>query len=255
MPTVERTATTAWRVLIADDDASIRSLLKDMLSDEGYEIVEVKSGAEVLRTVPKVEPNLVILDFKMPDMDGLDVLRRLSSQGHKVPVLMITGVGSASTAIKATQLGAFDYVTKPFEHRGRPAPRAAGVQLPVPRLGGPQAARRAWPRPVRADDRQQPEDAGHLQDDRDDLPDRRERPDHGRDRRRQGGGGRHDPPPLQLPERPAGQGEPDGAARRRWSRASCSGTRRARSPARSPSARAASRWPTRAPSSWTRSAT
>jgi two-component system, NtrC family, response regulator AtoC len=108
-------ATTAWRVLVADDDASIRSLLKDMLSDEGYEIVEVKSGAEVLRAVPKIDPNLVILDFKMPDMDGLDVLQRLSAQGHKVPVLMITGVGSASTAIKATQLGAFDYVTKPFD--------------------------------------------------------------------------------------------------------------------------------------------
>jgi two-component system response regulator AtoC len=108
-------ATTAWRVLIADDDASIRSLLTDMLSDEGYEIMEVKSGAEVLRAVPKVEPNLVILDFKMPDMDGIEVLRRLSAQGQKVPVLMITGVGSASTAIQATQLGAFDYVTKPFD--------------------------------------------------------------------------------------------------------------------------------------------
>jgi two-component system response regulator AtoC len=107
--------TTAWRVLIADDDASIRTLLKEMLSDEGYEIVEVKSGAEVLRSVPKVEPNLVILDFKMPDMDGIEVLRRLGSQGQKVPVLMLTGFGSASTAIEATKLGAFDYVTKPFD--------------------------------------------------------------------------------------------------------------------------------------------
>jgi two-component system, NtrC family, response regulator AtoC len=108
-------STAAWRVLIADDDASIRSLLKEMLGDEGYEVVEVKTGAEVLRTVPKVEPNLVILDFKMPDMDGIEVLRRLGSQGHKVPVLMLTGFGSASTAIEATKLGAFDYVTKPFD--------------------------------------------------------------------------------------------------------------------------------------------
>ena len=108
-------STTAWRVLIADDDASIRSLLKEMLGDEGYEVVEVKSGAEVLRAVPKVEPNLVILDFKMPDMDGIEVLRRLGSQGQKVPVLMMTGFGSASTAIEATKLGAFDYVTKPFD--------------------------------------------------------------------------------------------------------------------------------------------
>src|SRR5215207_9774013 len=107
--------TTAWRVLVADDDASIRSLLKDMLSDEGYEIVEVKSGAEVLRAVPKVEPNLLILDFKMPDMDGIDVLRRLGSQGQKVPVLMMTAYGTASSAIEATKLGAHDYLTKPFD--------------------------------------------------------------------------------------------------------------------------------------------
>jgi two-component system, NtrC family, response regulator AtoC len=107
--------TPTWRVLIADDDASIRSLLNEMLSDEGYEIIEVKSGAEVLRAVPKVEPNLLILDFKMPDMDGIEVLRRPSSQSQKVPVLMLTGFGSASTAIEATKLGAFDYVTKPFD--------------------------------------------------------------------------------------------------------------------------------------------
>ena len=114
-PDRETQATAAWRVLVAADDPSIRMLLKEMLSDEGYDIVEVKSGAEVLRTVPKAEPNLVILDFKLPDMDGLDVLQRLTSQGHKMPILMITGMGSASTAIKATQLGAFDYITKPFE--------------------------------------------------------------------------------------------------------------------------------------------
>jgi two-component system response regulator AtoC len=111
----ETTTTPTWRVLVADDDASIRSLLNEMLSDEGYEVIEVKSGAEVLRAVPKVEPNLLILDFKMPDMDGIEVLRRLSSQSQKVPVLMLTGFGSASTAIEATKLGAFDYVTKPFD--------------------------------------------------------------------------------------------------------------------------------------------
>ncbi|MFN8632846.1 MAG: sigma-54 dependent transcriptional regulator [Chloroflexota bacterium] len=104
-----------WRVLIADDDESIRSLLKDLLSDEGYSTIEVKSGAEVLRAVPKVEPNLLILDLRMPDMDGIEVLRRLSSQGHKVPVLMLTAFGTASSAIEATKLGAFDYVTKPFD--------------------------------------------------------------------------------------------------------------------------------------------
>jgi two-component system response regulator AtoC len=107
--------TTPWRVLIADDDASIRSLLTDLLSDEGYETIEVKSGAEVLRAVPKVEPNLLILDLRMPDMDGIEVLRRLGAQGHKMPVLMMTAFGTASSAIEATKLGAHDYLTKPFE--------------------------------------------------------------------------------------------------------------------------------------------
>ena len=109
-------STTAWRVLIADDDDSIRTLLTELMSDEGYETVAVKSGAEVLRAVPKVEPNLVILDLRMPDMDGIEVLRRLGSQGQKVPVLMLTGHSSASSAIEATKLGAFDYVTKPFDN-------------------------------------------------------------------------------------------------------------------------------------------
>src|SRR3954470_11102406 len=110
----DATPTPTWRVLIADDDASIRALLKDMLSDEGYQTIEVKSGADVLRAVPKVEPNLIMLDVRMPDMDGIEVLRRLSSQGHKIPVLMMTAFGSASSAIEATKLGAHDYLTKPF---------------------------------------------------------------------------------------------------------------------------------------------
>jgi two-component system response regulator AtoC len=110
----DATPATTWRVLIADDDASIRALLKDMLADEGYETIEVKSGADVLRAVPKVEPNLIMLDVRMPDMDGIEVLRRLSSQGQKIPVLMMTAFGSASSAIEATKLGAHDYLTKPF---------------------------------------------------------------------------------------------------------------------------------------------
>jgi len=107
--------TATWRVLVADDDESIRSLLSDLLAGEGYQTVEVKSGAEVLRAVPKVEPNLLILDLRLPDMDGIEVLRRLNSAGQKVPVLIMTAFGSASSAIEATKLGAHDYLTKPFE--------------------------------------------------------------------------------------------------------------------------------------------
>src|SRR5439155_8440270 len=90
-------------------------LLADLLGQQGYEVIEAKSGAEVLRVVPQLEPNLLILDLRMPDMNGIEVLRRLSGQGQKVPVLMLTAYSTASSAIEATKLGAFDYLTKPFE--------------------------------------------------------------------------------------------------------------------------------------------
>ena len=103
------------RVLIADDDASIRSLLAALLGGEGHQVSEAKSGQEVLRAVPQVDPHLLILDLRLPDMDGIAVLRRLREQDQKVPVLMLTAFGSASSTIEAINLGAHDYLTKPFE--------------------------------------------------------------------------------------------------------------------------------------------
>ena len=103
------------KILVADDDESIRSLLVALLSGEGYEVAEAKSGSEVLRGVPQLDPNLLILDLRMPDMDGIEIMRRLSGQDQKVPVLMLTAYGTASSAIEATKLGAYDYLTKPFE--------------------------------------------------------------------------------------------------------------------------------------------
>jgi two-component system, NtrC family, response regulator AtoC len=105
----------ARKILVADDDGSIRSLLVSLLGGEGYQVVEVKSGGEVMRAVPKVEPDLLILDLRMPDMDGIEIMRRLRAQDEKVPVLMLTAYGTASSTIEATKLGAYDYVTKPFE--------------------------------------------------------------------------------------------------------------------------------------------
>ncbi|MBA2450984.1 MAG: sigma-54-dependent Fis family transcriptional regulator [Chloroflexi bacterium] len=108
-------ATASRKILVADDDASIRSLLVTLLSGENYEVSEAKSGNEVMRAVPEVRPNLVLLDLRMPDLDGIEILRRLQAQDEKVPVLMLTAYGTASSAIEAMKLGAWDYVTKPFE--------------------------------------------------------------------------------------------------------------------------------------------
>src|SRR5215207_3571367 len=73
-------ATASRKILVADDDASIRSLLVTLLSGEDYEVSEAKSGNEVMRAVPQVRPNLVLLDLRMPDLDGIEILRRLRAQ-------------------------------------------------------------------------------------------------------------------------------------------------------------------------------
>jgi len=103
------------QILIADDDPSIRLLLKNFLESEGYETSEAKSGGEVLRMLPQLTPDLLIMDLRMPEWDGIEVMKKLSEQNLKVPVLLMTAHGTSNSAIQAIQLGAFDYITKPFE--------------------------------------------------------------------------------------------------------------------------------------------
>src|SRR3989454_626631 len=102
-------------ILVADDDASIRSLLKQLLSDEGYSVVEATTGTEVVEKVKDVNPDLVIMDVRMPELDGIEALSKLKVSSPKTSVLIMTAFGSSNNAIKAMELGAFDYITKPFE--------------------------------------------------------------------------------------------------------------------------------------------
>lgn len=103
------------QILIADDDPSIRMLLRSFLEGEGYDTAEAKSGGEVLRILPQVNPDLVLLDLRMPEWDGIEVMKKLGEQNIKVPILLMTAHGTSNSAIQAIQLGAFDYITKPFE--------------------------------------------------------------------------------------------------------------------------------------------
>jgi len=103
------------RILIADDDGAIRNLLKDFLGGEGFETVEARSGKEVLQTASTASPDLMLLDLRMPDWDGMEVMRRLKERDLGVPVILMTAYGTSSSAIHAIQMGAFDYITKPFE--------------------------------------------------------------------------------------------------------------------------------------------
>ncbi len=108
-----------YRILIADDSAAIREVLRDALADEGYDVVEAASGTEVLEAFNGDEegrPDLTLMDVRMPGKDGLEVLRSLrESHNAELPVIVMTGFGSASVAIEAMKLGAFDYIAKPFE--------------------------------------------------------------------------------------------------------------------------------------------
>jgi two-component system response regulator AtoC len=102
-------------LLVADDDASIRSLLKQLLSDEGFNVLEASTGIEVVDKVKEASPDLVIMDVRMPELDGIEALARLKSTNPKTAVLIMTAFGSSNAAIRAMELGAFDYITKPFE--------------------------------------------------------------------------------------------------------------------------------------------
>ncbi len=104
-------------VLVADDDKDVRSLLSDLLAENGYDVVTASTGAEALAAVadPKRPPDLVMMDVKLPDQDGLAVLRQLKREHDALEVIVMTAFGGSSTAIKAMENGAYDYVTKPFE--------------------------------------------------------------------------------------------------------------------------------------------
>jgi two-component system nitrogen regulation response regulator NtrX len=102
-------------VLVVDDESDIRSALRMILEYEGYEFAEASSGEEALHRVASDRPDAVILDIKMPRMDGLEVLARVKQAEPGLPVVVISGHGSIATAVEATRLGAFDFMEKPLE--------------------------------------------------------------------------------------------------------------------------------------------
>jgi DNA-binding NtrC family response regulator len=102
-------------ILIADDDEPIRDLLRDILEPEGATIRLVGSGKEALAAIDADEPDVAICDVRMPPPDGLGVLQELRTKGNTTPVLIITAQPSSTKTIEAMQLGAYDYINKPFD--------------------------------------------------------------------------------------------------------------------------------------------
>ena len=103
------------RILVVDDDEGVRDALKMTLEYEGYECLLARSGREGLERLGAESVDLVLLDVKMPGMDGLEVLRRMRERGDVVPVIVISGHGTIGTAVEATKQGAFTFLEKGFE--------------------------------------------------------------------------------------------------------------------------------------------
>lgn len=103
------------RVLVVDDEESIREFLEIMLRKEGYEVTCAEDGQKALETIKKKSIDLVISDLQMPNMTGIELLRQVRDQYPEMLFMMITAFGTTETAVEAMKLGAYDYITKPFK--------------------------------------------------------------------------------------------------------------------------------------------
>ncbi|MFH1479691.1 MAG: sigma-54 dependent transcriptional regulator [Pseudomonadota bacterium] len=102
-------------VLIIDDDDQLRKSFLKLLTEEGYSVESAASGESGLKQIHKKVPDLVILDMRLPGMDGLQTFKGIHDIDPKLPVIIMTAFGTTETAIEATKMGAFDYVLKPFD--------------------------------------------------------------------------------------------------------------------------------------------
>ncbi|NOY65197.1 MAG: sigma-54-dependent Fis family transcriptional regulator [Nitrospirae bacterium] len=102
------------RVLVIDDEAIVRVSCERVLRPEGFEVVVTSRGDEAIELLEKEPYDVVLTDLKMPDMDGLEVLKIIKERWPDIQVIIITGYGTISTAVQAIKMGAYEYIEKPF---------------------------------------------------------------------------------------------------------------------------------------------
>jgi len=103
------------KVLVVDDEESVRNLLKRILEKAGYQVFTAADGKEALYKVSLQDAKVVLLDMKMPAMSGMEVLRQLTAESLGYCVIMVTAVTDLETVVGAMKMGAYDYITKPFD--------------------------------------------------------------------------------------------------------------------------------------------
>jgi len=103
------------RILIVDDEPSSLELLEVYLSEKGYDVACAMDGKECLKKVVSFSPHVLVLDIRLPDADGLEILRQLKEKKNTPHVIVITAFHDMSTTIKAMKLGAFEYIPKPID--------------------------------------------------------------------------------------------------------------------------------------------
>jgi UDP-3-O-[3-hydroxymyristoyl] N-acetylglucosamine deacetylase len=137
-------------ILVVDDEDGVRESVREVLSDEGYRVLDTADGTQVLRIIKEQRPELVLLDIWMPQMDGIGLLKEIKSQEPDINVVMVSGHGNIHTAVTATKFGAFDFIEKPVSLDGllSTVQRALG-ELPrasEPKHAGSRATRLRAPR-------------------------------------------------------------------------------------------------------------
>ncbi|MBA7650232.1 Protein-glutamate methylesterase/protein-glutamine glutaminase [subsurface metagenome] len=103
------------KVLVVDDEETVRMLFQRILQAAGYDVVTAADGKEALSVIADGDIDVVLLDIKMPGLSGIDVLGKISTDWPNVCVIMVTAVADVQTAVAAMKLGAYDYITKPFD--------------------------------------------------------------------------------------------------------------------------------------------
>jgi len=103
------------RILIVDDEDDFRNIVKDILTDEGFKTAEASDGLDAIRIFGNNSFDAVLLDLRMPGMDGIQTLRELKKIDSRIPVIMLTAFGDIPTAVQAVKQGAYDFITKPPE--------------------------------------------------------------------------------------------------------------------------------------------